>query len=215
MRQRDRDTTTDAGVLQTKDLTQTELDQVIFSNKVGKDKTHESFWSEISEFLIAGAAPEALTSGYSIGIAAAPYHRRVPSRQADETPVRGEGDVDEDRGRLALSVRARAWLAMGEDQRHRAADCRRLSRSVSESPTGPRRPAHRCVDTVQGALFAVAPNILVDVGTWSKEEEEELTRIVTEITVNQGKDMDNDIFWGVVSQRMGGKRGRQQCRIKW
>lgn len=27
--------------------------------------------------------------------------------------------------------------------------------------------------------------------------------------------MDNDIFWGAVSQRMGGRRGRQQCRIKW
>ena len=52
-------------------------------------------------------------------------------------------------------------------------------------------------------------------GMWSKEEEEELTRIVTEMTVEQGKDIDNDIFWGVVSQRMGGKRGRQQCRIKW
>ena len=31
----------------------------------------------------------------------------------------------------------------------------------------------------------------------------------------QGTDVDNDIFWGVVSQKMGGKRGRQQCRNKW
>ncbi|KAI0940048.1 hypothetical protein AcV5_001259 [Taiwanofungus camphoratus] len=52
-------------------------------------------------------------------------------------------------------------------------------------------------------------------GPWTKEEEEELTRIVTEMTIEQGKDVDNDIFWGVVSQRMGGRRGRQQCRIKW
>ena len=52
-------------------------------------------------------------------------------------------------------------------------------------------------------------------GQWTKEEEEELISIVTDMTVNQGKDIDNDIFWGVVSQRMGGKRGRQQCRIKW
>jgi len=52
-------------------------------------------------------------------------------------------------------------------------------------------------------------------GPWSKEEEEELTQIVTEMTVEKGKDIDNDIFWGVVSRRMGGKRGRQQCRIKW
>ncbi|KII94886.1 hypothetical protein PLICRDRAFT_98811 [Plicaturopsis crispa FD-325 SS-3] len=52
-------------------------------------------------------------------------------------------------------------------------------------------------------------------GHWTKEEEDMLTQIVTEITVNQGRDVDNDVFWGVVSERMGNKRGRQQCRIKW
>ncbi|KAF8450523.1 hypothetical protein L210DRAFT_3520708 [Boletus edulis BED1] len=52
-------------------------------------------------------------------------------------------------------------------------------------------------------------------GPWSKEEEEELTKIVTEMTVNQGKDFDNDVFWGIVSEKMGNRRGRQQCRIKW
>ncbi|KAI9574671.1 hypothetical protein HD554DRAFT_2010136 [Boletus coccyginus] len=52
-------------------------------------------------------------------------------------------------------------------------------------------------------------------GPWSKEEEEELTNIVTEMTVNQGKDFDNDVFWGIVSEKMGNRRGRQQCRIKW
>lgn len=52
-------------------------------------------------------------------------------------------------------------------------------------------------------------------GHWKKEEEEELTRIVTEMTTNQGKDFDNDVFWGQVAERMGNKRGRQQCRIKW
>lgn len=35
------------------------------------------------------------------------------------------------------------------------------------------------------------------------------------MTVNQGKDPDNDVFWGKVSELMGGTRGRQQCRIKW
>lgn len=52
-------------------------------------------------------------------------------------------------------------------------------------------------------------------GVWTKKEEEELTRIVTDMTVKQGKDIDNDVFWGRVSELMGGKRGRQQCRIKW
>jgi Myb-like DNA-binding protein REB1 len=52
-------------------------------------------------------------------------------------------------------------------------------------------------------------------GPWKTEEEEQLTRIVTEMTIQQGKDIDNDVFWGKVSERMGNKRGRQQCRIKW
>lgn len=52
-------------------------------------------------------------------------------------------------------------------------------------------------------------------GVWTKKEEEELTQIVTDMTVKQGKDIDNDVFWGRVSELMGGKRGRQQCRIKW
>lgn len=53
------------------------------------------------------------------------------------------------------------------------------------------------------------------VGNWSKEEEDLLTKIVTDMTVKQDKSMDNDIFWGKVSALMGGRRGRQQCRIKW
>ncbi|KAF8165542.1 hypothetical protein B0H34DRAFT_647541 [Crassisporium funariophilum] len=52
-------------------------------------------------------------------------------------------------------------------------------------------------------------------GHWSKEEEEKLTRIVKDMTINQGKDIDNDVFWGKVSELMDGSRGRQQCRIKW
>ncbi|KAF8663432.1 hypothetical protein AX16_001002 [Volvariella volvacea WC 439] len=52
-------------------------------------------------------------------------------------------------------------------------------------------------------------------GPWSKEEEDELTRIVTSMTTDQGRDFDNDVFWGKVSEMMGGRRGRQQCRIKW
>lgn len=52
-------------------------------------------------------------------------------------------------------------------------------------------------------------------GPWTKEEEEELTRIVTDMTIKQGRDIDNDVFWSRVSQLMGGRRGRQQCRIKW
>ena len=52
-------------------------------------------------------------------------------------------------------------------------------------------------------------------GSWTKEEEDQLIKIVTEMTIAQGKDQDNDVFWGIVSEKMGNRRGRQQCRIKW
>ncbi|KDQ64287.1 hypothetical protein JAAARDRAFT_117611 [Jaapia argillacea MUCL 33604] len=52
-------------------------------------------------------------------------------------------------------------------------------------------------------------------GQWSRDEEAELTQIVTSMTLHQGKDMDNDVFWGLVAQKMGNRRNRQQCRIKW
>ncbi|QRV87574.1 Myb-like DNA-binding domain protein [Ceratobasidium sp. AG-Ba] len=52
-------------------------------------------------------------------------------------------------------------------------------------------------------------------GPWTKEEEEELTRIVLELTVERGQQADNDVLWSEVSERMGGRRTRQQVRIKW
>lgn len=67
-------------------------------------------------------------------------------------------------------------------------------------------------------------------GPWTKEEEENLTRIVKELTIEQANeianmdelnrkyanlDKDNEIFWAIVEERMGNERGRQQCRIKW
>jgi Myb-like DNA-binding domain len=56
---------------------------------------------------------------------------------------------------------------------------------------------------------------LYPLGHWTRQEEEELTEIVTAMTIKQGKDFDNDVFWGKVSEQMGNRRGRQQCRIKW
>ena len=64
-------------------------------------------------------------------------------------------------------------------------------------------------------IAGLSPILRVSSGPWSRAEEEELTEIVTEMTVKQGKNMDNDVFWSVVSERMGNRRGRQQCRIKW
>ncbi|KIK04680.1 hypothetical protein K443DRAFT_130674 [Laccaria amethystina LaAM-08-1] len=74
------------------------------------------------------------------------------------------------------------------------------------------RPSSDCRDRYRNHILN--RDIRVS-GHWSKEEEDKLTRIVTEMTINQGKDADNDVFWGRVSELMGGTRGRQQCRIKW
>lgn len=35
------------------------------------------------------------------------------------------------------------------------------------------------------------------------------------MTVKKGGTLDDDVFWGAVSDLMGNKRNRQQCRIKW
>ncbi|TFY83059.1 hypothetical protein EWM64_g953 [Hericium alpestre] len=74
------------------------------------------------------------------------------------------------------------------------------------------RRAGDCRDRWRNHLEHRAANVS---GPWTKQEEDMLTQIVTEMTIDQGKDMDSDVFWGVVSQRMGNTRGRQQCRIKW
>lgn len=36
-----------------------------------------------------------------------------------------------------------------------------------------------------------------------------------ELTVQRGLQADNDVLWSEVSERMGGRRTRQQVRIKW
>ena len=64
-------------------------------------------------------------------------------------------------------------------------------------------------------LDVLACSLCVFQGPWSKEEEERLVCIVTEMTIALGKDQDNEVFWGQVAEKMGNRRGRQQCRIKW
>ncbi|TBU33012.1 hypothetical protein BD311DRAFT_473065 [Dichomitus squalens] len=160
-----------------KGLSQAELDQIVFSNKVGREKGHESFWSEI-------------TSALQLRPIIAVYHHVRRTRH----PYAGKGTWTKTEDELLIqSVQdlGQQWEKISDIVQRTAADCRDRYRNHLQD-----RDVRRS-------------------GTWSKEEEEELTRIVTEMTVGQGKDMDNDIFWGVVSQKMGGTRGRQQCRIKW
>ena len=54
-------------------------------------------------------------------------------------------------------------------------------------------------------------------GSWTAEEDAELTKIVADVNNDKGKTgMDQqDIFWGEVARRMQGRRTRQQCRIRW
>ncbi|CAJ0759799.1 15475_t:CDS:2, partial [Entrophospora sp. SA101] len=54
-------------------------------------------------------------------------------------------------------------------------------------------------------------------GEWTKEEEDQLKLIVTDI-VTRYKDeitLDYGIPWDIVSERMGKKRSPKQCREKW
>ncbi|KDQ15397.1 hypothetical protein BOTBODRAFT_108677 [Botryobasidium botryosum FD-172 SS1] len=52
-------------------------------------------------------------------------------------------------------------------------------------------------------------------GSWTVQEEQELIEIMTSEANKKGKDLDSDVFWGEVSEKMGNKRSRQQIRIKW
>ncbi|KAI0355374.1 hypothetical protein OH77DRAFT_1402954 [Trametes cingulata] len=160
-----------------KGLSEADLDQIIFSNKLGKEKGHETFWSEI-------------TSALHLRPIIAVYHHVRRARH----PFAGKGawtKTEDDLLLQCIQNMGQQWEKISDVVQRTASDCRDRYRNHLQD-----RDVRR-------------------VGAWTKEEEEELTRIVTEMTVEQGKDIDNDIFWGVVSKRMGGKRGRQQCRIKW
>ncbi|KAL7413114.1 hypothetical protein BDY24DRAFT_390630 [Mrakia frigida] len=56
-------------------------------------------------------------------------------------------------------------------------------------------------------------------GTWSLEEEDQLSNIVNEMTHGGGIGDDTgdeaEVYWSVVSEKMGFARGRSQCRQKW
>ncbi|VDC04086.1 unnamed protein product [Peniophora sp. CBMAI 1063] len=52
-------------------------------------------------------------------------------------------------------------------------------------------------------------------GQWTQEEEDNLTRIITEWKVENGKEDDEDIPWTLVAAKMKHGRGRTQCRMKW
>ncbi|KAJ7590842.1 hypothetical protein C8J56DRAFT_783232 [Mycena floridula] len=109
-------------------------------------------------------------------------------------PLKHQGKwmpAEDDRLRESVANYGQQWEKVSEHVGRRSADCRDRYRN-----------------------HIVNQDIRVH-GAWAKEEEEKLTKIVTEMTISQGRDMDNDVFWGVVSEKMGGTRGRQQCRIKW
>lgn len=81
--------------------------------------------------------------------------------------------------------------------------------------TSSTRTSETTVSRFEDQRCSSDPLLICSLGHWTKEEEEQLTKIVTAMTVEQGRDMDSEVFWGKVSALMGGKRARQQCRIKW
>ena len=149
----------------------------------------------------------------SVCPASAPYHCRLPPCTAQSAPVKSARQVDADRRRAVDRV------GCAPLQAHRPCSPRTVFRAVNEFGQQWERISE-IVGRMAGDCRDRWRNHLEDrgrrrTGPWSKEEEEELTRIVTEMTVEQGRDIDSEVFWGIVSQRMGARRGRQQCRIKW
>ena len=55
-------------------------------------------------------------------------------------------------------------------------------------------------------------------GPWTKEEEKALKEAIIQIREmlgNENGEDDNDSFWTAVAAKLGGRRSRAQCRIKW
>ncbi|KAI0701188.1 hypothetical protein BC835DRAFT_1265131 [Cytidiella melzeri] len=98
---------------------------------------------------------------------------------------------EDDSLRSAIQEFGQQWQKVSDCVGRSAADCRDRYRNHLENSSNRRS------------------------GAWSREEEEELTAIVNELKIQRGEVSDSEIFWGAVSQRMGGRRGRQQCRVKW
>ncbi|KAI6047456.1 hypothetical protein EDC04DRAFT_2950948 [Pisolithus marmoratus] len=166
--------------------------EIIFQrNEKGKDNT---FWSEIStsSSRMSTTYPTVLFAAAAVPqrpIIAVYHHVR---RAFHPKKQQGKWTPEED-GILKQAVvdLGQQWEKVSERVGRMSSDCRDRYRNH------------------------IANRELRVTGPWSKEEEDELTRIVTEMTIHQGKDLDNDVFWGIVSDRMGNRRGRQQCRIKW
>jgi hypothetical protein len=57
--------------------------------------------------------------------------------------------------------------------------------------------------------------INLSIGKWTKGEEDQLMEIVQDMKTTLGIEEGDEIFWGRVSEKMGGRRGKQQCRNKW
>lgn len=53
------------------------------------------------------------------------------------------------------------------------------------------------------------------IGPWTQEETDELAAIMKEYGAETAQRPEGDSFWLEISNRMGGKRNRQQIRIKW
>ncbi|KAI0065900.1 hypothetical protein BV25DRAFT_1821604, partial [Artomyces pyxidatus] len=109
-------------------------------------------------------------------------------------PLRAQGSwmpSEDDSLRLAVLEYGQQWEKVSKIVNRMASDCRDRYRNHLQ---------HSATRTS---------------GSWTKEEEDLLTQIVTDMTIKKGKDFDTDLFWGVVSQRMGNTRSRQQVRIKW
>ncbi|KAL1747490.1 hypothetical protein HDZ31DRAFT_31905 [Schizophyllum fasciatum] len=112
----------------------------------------------------------------------------------------------------------RAYHPMSKQGKWTEEEDARLKQAVADlgprwEQVGPRvgRMPADCRDRYRNHLKLPDRNV----GPWTQAEEDELVRVVKRLTVDKGRDFEQDVFWSRVSAEMGGKRSRQQCRIKW
>ena len=91
----------------------------------------------------------------------------------------------------AVAKHGKKWELLSKQIQRTASDCR-----------------DRYRNHIEGANLRVT-------GRWSRGEELELEQIVLAMTIEEGKKVQDDLFWSIVAGRMQNKRTKQQCRNKW
>ncbi|ELU45902.1 nucleolar protein [Rhizoctonia solani AG-1 IA] len=173
-------------------LTPPEIDAIIFSKGKKAKEEYSTFWSEISRTSLYDAFATILTLLVARAVPQRPIIAVYHHVRRTHHPMKQQGKWTPEEDAIVIAYNPSAVAELGQKWEQISL---RVGRMSSD-----------CRDRYRNHLVDQEARV---VGPWTKEEEDELTRIVMELTVERGLQADNDVLWSEVSERMGGRRTRQ------